>query len=80
MPTIYVLELLLLFKFLSSQNADALSISIFPSYLIAIVVAWARVELGAHTKAKVAAGAIPRIFLTAMQFKTINKIAGLYIG
>lgn len=50
---------------------------ILPLFLIVILVAWARVELKAHTRAQVAAGAILGILLTAVQVEALYKIAGV---
>lgn len=47
-----------------------------PFFLLILIVAWARVELKAHTRAQVAAGALLGIFLTAVQLEAIYKIAG----
>ncbi len=49
---------------------------LLPFFLIVILVAWARVELKAHTPAQVVAGAFLGIVLTAAQVEALYKIAG----
>ncbi|MCL5739029.1 MAG: PAP2 family protein [Bacteroidetes bacterium] len=49
---------------------------ILPAFLLIIIVSWARVELKAHTKAQVTAGALLGIFLTAVQVEAFYKFAG----
>ena len=49
---------------------------VLPFFLIVPIVAWARVELKAHTRAQVVAGAFLGIILTAVQVQALYKIAG----
>ena len=49
-----------------------------PLFLLVIIVAWARIELKAHTKAQVTAGALLGIFLTGVQVEAFYKIAGAH--
>lgn len=50
---------------------------VLPFFLIVPIVAWARVELKAHTRAQVIAGAFLGIVLTAVQVQALYKIAGV---
>ncbi len=49
---------------------------VLPFFLIVLIVAWARVELKAHTRAQVVAGTFLGIVLTAAQVQALYKIAG----
>lgn len=49
---------------------------VLPFFLIVPVVAWARVELKAHTRAQVIAGGLLGIVLTVFQVQALYKIAG----
>ncbi len=53
---------------------------VLPLFLIVVVVAWARIEIRAHTKAQVTAGALLGILLTAVQIEVLYKVAGLRGG
>ncbi len=48
-----------------------------PLFLLVLLVAWARVELKAHTKFQVAAGAILGILLTALQMGLFYRLNGI---
>ncbi|HEY9166274.1 MAG TPA: hypothetical protein VIS48_08955 [Candidatus Kryptonia bacterium] len=47
-----------------------------PAFLLVPVVSWARVELRAHTKAQVVAGALLGIILTAAQLAAFHELVG----
>ncbi len=49
---------------------------ILPFFVVVAVVAWARVELRAHTRAQVTAGALLGVALTAVQVEALYRIAG----
>lgn len=49
---------------------------VLPFFLLILIVAWARVELKAHTRAQVVAGAFLGMFLTAVQVEAMYKLAG----
>ncbi len=48
-----------------------------PLFLLVVIVAWARLELKAHTRAQVAVGALLGIFLTAIQVEAFYKFSGI---
>ncbi len=49
---------------------------VLPIFLVVPIVAWARVEVKAHTRAQVAAGSLLGIILTGVQLEALYKIAG----
>ncbi len=49
---------------------------VLPLFVLMLVVAWARIELKAHTRSQVTAGALLGILLTGVQVEAFHKIAG----
>lgn len=51
---------------------------VLPLFLLVLLVAWARIELKAHTRSQVTAGALLGILLTGVQVEAFYKIAGAH--
>ncbi len=51
---------------------------VLPLFLLVVPVAWARLELKAHTRSQVTAGAVLGILLTGVQVEAFYKIAGAH--